>query len=49
LWMVFWDRVLWTVCLCWLQTVILLISASSVVRIIGVNHWCSGKVQYQFS
>jgi ABC-type Fe3+ transport system permease subunit len=35
----FWDRVSWTICLSWLQTVILLISASWVARITGVSHW----------
>jgi hypothetical protein len=33
-----WDRVLRTFCLGWPQTVILLISASQVTRIISVNH-----------
>jgi hypothetical protein len=32
------DRVLQSICLGWLQTAILLISASSVSRIIGVSH-----------
>jgi hypothetical protein len=36
----FWDRVSWTVCLGWLGTLILLISASWVARITGVSHWC---------
>jgi hypothetical protein len=31
---------LWTICPSWLQTVILLISASWVARITGVSHWC---------
>jgi hypothetical protein len=35
----FQDRVLWTICPDWLQTVILLISAR-VARIICVSHWC---------
>jgi hypothetical protein len=35
---VFWDRVSWTTCLGWLQTMILLISASWVARITGVSH-----------
>jgi hypothetical protein len=39
LWQVFWDRVLWTVCLGWFLTVILLISASWVARITGLSHW----------
>jgi hypothetical protein len=32
------DRVLWTICLGWLQTLILLISVSWVVMIAGVSH-----------
>jgi hypothetical protein len=32
------DRVLWTVCLVWLQTTILLIFALWVARIIGMSH-----------
>jgi hypothetical protein len=36
----FWDRVLRTICPYWLQTSILLTSASWVVRITGVSHWC---------
>jgi hypothetical protein len=40
LWRVFQDRVLWTICLGWFWTVILLISTSWVARIIGVSHWC---------
>jgi hypothetical protein len=28
-----------TICMVWLQTLILPISASQVVRIIGVSHW----------
>jgi hypothetical protein len=39
----FWDRVLQTICLGWLLTVNLLISASWVARITGVNHWCLAK------
>jgi hypothetical protein len=35
---VFWDRVSQTICLGWLWTKILLISASWVARIIGVSH-----------
>jgi hypothetical protein len=35
---VFWDRVSWTICLGWLRTVILLISASWVAGITGVSH-----------
>jgi hypothetical protein len=33
------DGVLWTICLGWPWTSIL-ISASQIARIIGVNHWC---------
>jgi hypothetical protein len=33
-------RVLWTICLGWFWTVILLISASWVARIIGLSHQC---------
>jgi hypothetical protein len=36
----FQHRVSWTICPDWLQTSILLISASWVTRIIGVSHWC---------
>jgi hypothetical protein len=36
----FWDRVLQTICLGWLQMAFLLISASWVSSIIGVSHWC---------
>jgi hypothetical protein len=35
----FWDRVSRTICLSWLQTMILLISASGVARITGVSRW----------
>jgi hypothetical protein len=38
LWRVFWDRILWAICLGWLRTEILLISASWVVRITGWSH-----------
>jgi hypothetical protein len=34
----FWDRVLWTICLGWVRTAVLLISASWVARITGVSH-----------
>jgi hypothetical protein len=34
----FWDRVSWTICQGWLWTVILLIFASWVARIIGVSY-----------
>jgi hypothetical protein len=37
LWRDFQDRVSWTICPSWLQTLILLISASWVARIIGVE------------
>jgi hypothetical protein len=33
------NRVSWTICLSWLRTAILLLSASRVARIIGVSHW----------
>jgi hypothetical protein len=36
----FGDRVSQTVCLGWPQTMILLISASQIVKITGVNHQC---------
>jgi hypothetical protein len=36
----FQDRVMWTICLSWLLTEILLISASQVARITGMTHWC---------
>jgi hypothetical protein len=39
LWRVFQDRVLQTICLGWLQTMILLIAAFWVARITGVSHW----------
>jgi hypothetical protein len=34
----FGDRVSWTICLGWPQTVMILISASQVTRIIGISH-----------
>jgi hypothetical protein len=37
---IFQDRVSQTVCLGWLQIVILLISTSWVARITGMNYWC---------
>jgi hypothetical protein len=40
LWRVFPDRVSWTICLGWLRTAIILISASWVARIAGVSHLC---------
>jgi hypothetical protein len=39
LWKVFQDRVSQSICPGWLRTVILLISASWVAMITGVNHW----------
>jgi hypothetical protein len=33
------DGVLWTICLGWPETTVLLISASQVVRITGVSYW----------
>jgi hypothetical protein len=39
----FWDRVLQTICPGWLQTVILLISASWVARITVVSHQCPAE------
>jgi hypothetical protein len=41
------DRILRTICLGWLLTVILLISASWVARITGVNHWRWASIFYQ--
>jgi hypothetical protein len=38
LWRVFQDRVSWTICLGWIRTAILLISASWVARITGVSY-----------
>jgi hypothetical protein len=38
-WLFFWDRVSQTICPDWLQTVILLISASWIAGITGVSHW----------
>jgi hypothetical protein len=35
----FWHRVSQTICPCWFQTMILLISVSWVARITGVSHW----------
>jgi hypothetical protein len=40
LWWVFQDRVSQTICLGWLRTVILLMSASWAARITGVSHCC---------
>jgi hypothetical protein len=39
-WVFFQHRVLRTICPGWLQTVVLLISASGVAGITGVSHWC---------
>jgi hypothetical protein len=39
-----WDGVSWTFCLGWPQTIILLISASWVARIIGVSQWCLASI-----
>jgi hypothetical protein len=36
----FGDGISWTICPGWLQTMILLISASQVSRIIGMSHQC---------
>jgi hypothetical protein len=40
----FWDRALWTTCLDWLWTMILLISSPWVARITGVSHWHLSEV-----
>jgi hypothetical protein len=40
LWRVFRGRVSWIICPGWLRNVILLITASWVVKIIGVSHQC---------
>jgi hypothetical protein len=37
---------LWTICLGWLWTSILLISASWIARITGVRHWWPGLAWY---
>jgi hypothetical protein len=42
----FFQDILWTICLGWLQTVILLISASWISRIAGVSHQCPACVGY---
>jgi hypothetical protein len=44
----FWNRVPWTICPGWLQTVILLISASWVARITGVSHRCWLQLRFLF-
>jgi hypothetical protein len=36
----FWDRLSQTICMGWLWTTVLLISASWVARVTGVSHWC---------
>jgi hypothetical protein len=46
------DKVLWTICLGWHQTEILLISACWVARITGMSHqhsatWCLAIVKVQ--
>jgi hypothetical protein len=40
------DRVLWTICLGWLQISILLICASWVARIAGMSHWCLAGIMF---
>jgi hypothetical protein len=45
---VFRDRVSWTICLGWLQTVIFLISASWVARIIGVSYRSLALVSFSY-
>jgi hypothetical protein len=40
LWRVFQNKVSWTICLGWLQTVMLLIYVSWIARITGVSHQC---------
>jgi hypothetical protein len=49
LWWVFSDRVSRAICLGWLRTAILLISASWVARIIGVSHWCPASIHLFFA
>jgi hypothetical protein len=44
LWRIFWDRISGTICLGWLQIVVLLISASWVARITGLSHWCLAAI-----
>jgi hypothetical protein len=39
---------LWTICLGWPQTVILLISASQVAKITGMSHWRLAPVFFLF-
>jgi hypothetical protein len=46
-WRVFSDRVSGTICLSWLQTSMLLISASWIARIIGVSHRRLTKFHFQ--
>jgi hypothetical protein len=43
LWWVFFYRVSWTICMGWLWTMILLISASRVARITCMSHRCPGQ------
>jgi hypothetical protein len=40
----FQDRVWWTIYPGWLQTDILLISASWVARILSISHWCPASL-----
>jgi hypothetical protein len=40
LWWVFRVRISWTIAQDWLQTLILLMSASWLARIVDVSHWC---------
>jgi hypothetical protein len=44
----FWDRVLWTICLGCLRTMIFLISASWIARIPGVSHQAPSSYYYYF-
>jgi hypothetical protein len=46
LWWAFWDKVLQMLCLGCLQFMIILISASWVARIIGVNHLHSAQSRF---
>jgi hypothetical protein len=40
---------LWTICLGWPQTVILLISVSQIARIIGISHYRQPKKYYKIT
>jgi hypothetical protein len=42
----FQDKFSWTICPSWLQNVILLVSASWTVRIIGVSNWCLACIRF---